>query len=413
MVDPVNESRAQEPDGARADDVSAEIASQLRLLWRSRASIVVSVVVLGAIGGAVGLLRQRQYEASATIAVSAGRLGEQSPGLVPTEAWLPLLTTVAVQAKVVEAVKLPSVASVRSLASQVTVRTLPLTNLIRIVVRLDSPQDAATVANAYADHGVAAAAQLARIDVDTVQADLKTMLDRADEHLKQSEREYDTYRTGARFEMLDREVEALGAQRGELQDVVLNLESERARLSKLEAELKGRQPLTSLRQAVVDDPGVSQAVQARAPTGVLGLEMTREMPNPVFENLDEEAAVTRARVAYLDQRRLRLAATVGLNGSQLTSLTMLYERESRLARLQSERELARRSYEAIATKYQGAQLAAVGRTSQLLVVDRAVPLDAALSRYVALQTLLGGMVGGLLASIVVLGRRVFAGAPGL
>ena len=118
-------------------------------------------------------------------------------------------------------------------------------------------------------------------------------------------------------------------------------------------------------------------------------------------------------MAYLDQRRLRLAATVGLNGSQLTSLTMLYERESRLARLQSERELARRSYEAIATKYQGAQLAAVGRTSQLLVVDRAVPLDAALSRYVALQTLLGGMAGGLLASIVVLGRRAFAGAPGL
>jgi uncharacterized protein involved in exopolysaccharide biosynthesis len=89
-------------------------------------------------------------------------------------------------------------------------------------------------------------------------------------------------------------------------------------------------------------------------------------------------------------------------------MTQLYERESTLVRLDSERRIARKSYEDIATRYQGTQLSAIGRAPQLIIVDPAIAPDRPVGRYLARNLVLGVTAGLLLGCVAVLLREALA-----
>jgi uncharacterized protein involved in exopolysaccharide biosynthesis len=391
----------------------SDTRDQLLLLWRHRVLILGLAVVLSAAAAVFSLVRTRQFEATATVSVSASRLGDNTPGRVPPETFVPLMATPAIAAGVIDELKLAGHSTTTLLGNVVTVRAVPESALIRIVVRMPAADEAARVANSFAAHAVAAATRAGRIDVEAIQGELKQMLDEATARLRAAEKAYDDFRVSARIEMLEREVETLVGQRGELMDVVVELESERARLARLEGELGKHDRVTSLRQSVVDDPALSEVARDGGSTSreLLGVQMTRESANPVFQNLDEETARSRAHVAYLEQQRVRLAQAAGLDGSQLARLTQLYERESALEQLDIERKLARKSYEDIAGKYQGTRLAAVGRTPQLLVVDPALAPERPVARYLTRNVMLGATAGLLLGCIIVVLRQALSGRP--
>ena len=124
----------------------------------------------------------------------------------------------------------------------------------------------------------------------------------------------------------------------------------------------------------------------------------------MFSEIDTSVAQSRAEVASLERQRTRLLEATGLKGNQLTRLTQLYEREATLERLDLERKLARKSYEDVAAKYQGAKLATIGRTPQLQVVDPALVPNRPEGRYLVRNVLLGVLAGLLLGAVFILGR---------
>lgn len=401
-------THARTPAGPEPPEVrdSMDAREQLLLLWRHRWPIIAAAVALGGLAAGFSFVRTRTFEATATVSVSASRLNDQTPAPVVTENYVPLMHTQAVASRVIADLKLDGFTPSGLLDNDVTVRAVPNTHLIRVVARLASAEQAAAVANRFAEEAVAAATRASRIDVETIERDLQQMLDDATARLRAAEQAYDGYRITARFEMVEREVETLVGQRSDLMEVVVELEGERARLARLESDLSSLAPVTPLRQAVVDEPALIEAARAAGADTreLLSLEMTREEPNEVYASLKAEASKTRADVAFLEQRRQRLTASAGLEGSQLTRLTQMYERESMLARLDSELAIARRSYEAIAARYQGTKLAAIGRAPQLLIVDPAVAPDRPVSRYLARNLILGVIAGLLLGCVGVLLR---------
>jgi uncharacterized protein involved in exopolysaccharide biosynthesis len=389
---------------------STDARQQLLLLWRHRWPILMTAAALGALAAGLSLLRTRTFEAAATVSVSASRLNDQTPTPVSPGNYVPLMYTQAVAAKVIADLKLDGFTPSGLLDNDVTVRAVPNTQLIRVVARLESAERAAAVANRFAEEAVAVATRASRIDVETIERDLQQMLEAATARLRAAEEAYDGYRTTARFEMVKREVETLVEQRSDLMKVVVELEGERARLARLENDLSSLTPVTPLRQAVVDEPVLGEAARAAGANTreLLSLEMTREAPNAVYASLKEEASKTRAHVAFLEQRRQRLTAAAGLDGSQLARMTQLYERESTLVRLDSERRIARKSDEDIATRYQGTQLSAIGRAPQLIIVDPAIAPDRPVGRYLARNLVLGVTAGLLLGCVAVLLREALA-----
>ncbi|HUU33476.1 MAG TPA: hypothetical protein VMW48_05395, partial [Vicinamibacterales bacterium] len=191
-----------------------DLRDQLMLLGRHWLLIVGLGAACGAAGTVYSITRARQFEATATVSVSGSRLVDQAAVRVAPETFVPLMTTQAVAAEVLDELKLPGVTAAGLLTGIVTVRAVPESSLIRIVARTEAPDLAASVANSFATHAVAAATRASRIDVDDVEGQLKRMLDEATTRLREAEKAYDDYRVSARVEMLQREVETLVSQRG-------------------------------------------------------------------------------------------------------------------------------------------------------------------------------------------------------
>ena len=82
----------------------------------------------------------------------------------------------------------------------------------------------------------------------------------------------------------------------------------------------------------------------------------------------------------------------------------MYRSESRLDQLEAERRIARKTYEDVASRYQGARLTAFARTPQLVVVDPALVPDRPTRRYLARNALLGFVVGALLGGMAAILR---------
>lgn len=395
---------------ALASSATAEVREQIALLWNARLTVVATAVALAVFGAAVSLFSERKFEAVTVVAVSTARLTSQPAAPAAPDSFVPLMSSQAIAAKVIADLKLDGYSPSDLLSTVVTVRAVTATNLIVVSARMTTPDQAASVSNRFAEEAVLAANRVSRIDVDAVEGQLKTMLDQAAQRLAAAEKAYDEYRIGARYELVEREVETLVGQRRELLDVLVDLEGEKARLARLDGDLSRLTPVTALKDSVVNAPALAEVARraGETPRELTDLQMQREEPSTTYANLSEEAAKTRANVAALEQRRQRLEAAVGVKGNRLGTLSEFYERASRLEHLEGERRIAQDAYADVADRYHGSSLAAVGRAPQLLVVDPAPVPDRPMSRYLTRNVVLGFVVGAVLASMTLLLRAALA-----
>ena len=100
--------------------------------------------------------------------------------------------------------------------------------------------------------------------MDTVEGELKTMLDQATDRMRAAETSYDDYRRTAQVELVKKEVDTLLLQRAELMKVSVDLEAERAKLARAEKELGAREPITNLRQTIVENPAAAEIAPDKA-----------------------------------------------------------------------------------------------------------------------------------------------------
>jgi uncharacterized protein involved in exopolysaccharide biosynthesis len=139
---------------------------------------------------------------------------------------------------------------------------------------------------------------------------------------------------------------------------------------------------------------LSQAARTQTDArGLIGLSLSSEQVNDVYKKLDEAVAESRTELASLESQRDRLVKTSGLAADTLPRLTEYYQRETRLQRLQLEYDIAKKAFQDISERYQGARLATLSRTPQLLVVDEADAPEQPVGRNVVRNTAIGLVLG--------------------
>lgn len=402
------------PPGLRgpAPGPGFDLREQLLSLWRARVPILVLAIVLAGAGAILSLLGTRQYEATATLSVTPSKAGDPAgPNPALALSFVPLIGSHTVAQQVVNELNLDDapyrLTPSRLLDEVVTVRAVPDSTLVRVVARIDNPELAARVAARFAELGIEHARHVTEGEVDSVTKELADMVEQANARATEAEKAYDDYRRTAQLELIKKEVETLLDQRADLMKVTVELEAERARLAKAEQEREARSPTTTLRQSIVEDTAMTEAARSQSDStrALLGMQMNREVSNPVFEEIDAEVADARAKVASLERARERLLQATGLKGEELTRLSQLYEREATLERLDLERKLARKTYEDVAAKYQGLRLAAIARTPQLHIVDPALVPHSPTGRYLLRNVMLGAVAGLFLGCVYVLARE--------
>ena len=394
------------PDRASSDEL--DVVDYLAALWQRRWVIVLCAIVAAAVALTIGLLQDRQYEAAALLSISPSKVPQEPARPVSPESLVPLIESDTVADAVVRELKLnegPEPLSAQNLLLRLNAAPLANTNLIRVTVRWSDPAMAARIANRTAEIAMDLHRRVNAEEVGTLEGDLQSMLSEAQVRMRAAQDAYEAYRREAQHELLKAEVDTLLEQRGDYLDLVVEIEAERARLTRAEEELAKRTPLGTMTQSIDKSPALMEAARSTAQTdSLIGLQMRSDYVNEVFMKLDEEVATGRATLAQLEKKRAQMISSSGVNAPQLAKLTRLYVTETTLERLKDEVEISRKAFQSVAERYQGAKLAATAATPRVQVVVPAAPPERPMSRLLARNLVLGGALGFVVGAFIALAR---------
>jgi uncharacterized protein involved in exopolysaccharide biosynthesis len=411
LADPPTLVRMREPI---PDDDDIRLGDYLHVLWVRRWLVLGCALVVGGLIATKTLLGGRSYEATLMMAVNQSKLGEQEAATVAASNFRPLIENHAIADAILHEFKLDQppydLTRTEFLDQVLIVEELRNTSLLQLRVRLADPELAARVANRLSEKAVDLARRLSQDEAVQARDDIKLQLDEAGKRLTEVELQLSAKREASQLQLLKKDVESLLDERAELMKVEVKLAGARAKMERAAEELGKRDRVQVLSRSIETDPAmmeaarVGQAAVGNTAPSVLGIQLKNEIANEVYTRVDELLARARTEVADLEKQRAQLVGRGGsLSVTRLPQLTELYKRESEVARLETDYELAKRVYMDVANRYQGARLQVAARSAQLQVIDPALPPNGPLPRRLTSRTAMGliiGLVLGILAAFV-------------
>jgi uncharacterized protein involved in exopolysaccharide biosynthesis len=347
------------------------LADYLAVIWHAKVWLVAAAIVAGAIMFAMSLSGPRVYESTVTFAVSQSKIGEGLQAAAGTASFRPMVESLSTAAAVMHQVGLDKGPNPMRpsdfLDNVMSVSEVRGTNLMRVTVVHTDPQLAAVMANSIAVYAVGVARDVSNTEAVHARDLIKIQVDEARKNLDTADKNLTNFKRTAQVEAVKKDVESQLAGRAGILDLLVSIESEKAKLASMEQALKDHPRKDTLNGT--------------------------DSVNQVYQQLDQDAATTRAYLASLEKQKSELVNVRKLGASTLAALTHLYELESELGRRQVEQDLAEKIYMVISQRYEEAALQVVGRSAELSVIDKAVPADRPVSRHVVRNTVVAGIVG--------------------
>jgi uncharacterized protein involved in exopolysaccharide biosynthesis len=373
--------------------------------WR----LLLGGVTLGALAAlAVNVFATRKYEAWASVLVTDTRSTERGPArnaLVPSVRTL--LENQTLADRIVREYQLDApphdLDAEDFLRSALRVDDVKGTDVIRVRVRLRDPALAARVADRLVALGLELNRRVTRNESNTERDALKAELDTARARMQERETALLEFKQKAQIEVSRKDVDSSLGQRGQMLGVLIDLETEKARLAGAEEQLKGRARVLTVRKSIDNDPALMEAARraGKEQDAVLGLQMQTEVMSPVYEALEQQVAVSRTRLAALERQMSELTNRLQMGDRNVAQLTSLYQKEIELGKRELELELARRVYSEVLVRYEQAPM--TGRKTELQLVDNALVPRRPVFPRPWLNLSLGaafGLLAGLLAAFV-------------
>jgi uncharacterized protein involved in exopolysaccharide biosynthesis len=390
----------------RRDDVIA-LGDYLSGLWRYRVPIAVITLAAMALALVISLRAPRVYETTLTMMVSSSKFGDQlgQPASISVASFRPLIESRSIAAIVIRELALDKpphgLTPSGFLAGVLSLEEVRGTNLIRLTVRYPDPVLAATIARRVAEVGISVANKVNTDEAGQARDIIKEQVDLAMLRYDRADKAVRSFKDTAQIEALKKDVEGTLAIRGTLLELLVKVEAERARLTRIDQELAKRTRVDTLKKTVDDGPILTEGARAggATPAGAAGLQLRTEAVSEVYETLDAEAAKIRANLAALEKQKAQLVDVRDIDASKLPKLSLLYAREGELARLEVERDIAQKSYVGVATLYESARLQVAARSARLEVIDPAVAPDQPLPRNTLRDTALAGIAAFSVAAL--------------
>lgn len=309
------------------------------------------------------------------------------------------------------------------------------TNIVKVKVTLADPTLAAEASRRMAQKAILLAQQITQQGGASIQDQLKGYLREAETRMQQAERELLEYKQRAQVELIKEDTDAQLKERGDLLPLVIAIEGERARLAAAENEIKRQQPVLQVGRATAaeealrrvqsaansqpdtdkrkadpkrgeTDPKRSEPEPKKDPAegevDAQHLDLTNPFVNPLYQTLDFQIATSRTRIARLEKERDEVMNVKKLGGKELGQLSELYRREIAQARLQASYDLATKVHGELALRYEQSRSQPVGNSSQLQIIDQALPPDTPVARKRLQNGMLGAGMGFIITALIVL-----------
>ena len=269
------------------------------------------------------------------------------------------------------------------------------TNVVRVRVKLRTPELAADASRRLARHAVVLTQHWNPQEGAAAYEQLKNPLAEAFQRFSRAADELVAYHQQSHGKLAKEDAQAIRNELEDLLDLTVKIEREKARVRAAEEEITHQNPVLTVGRPPTTLDWRRPAVDPESP------DLTSPIINPVYQTLDTQISTTRSWLAALEQERREIARLRKIGGAELARLNELYRTQIQLARLQSNLELAKKVYSDIFLRSEEARTQAFGNSPQLQLVDEAFapdrPLPAGRLRALLLGLIAGAFGAGLIA----------------
>jgi uncharacterized protein involved in exopolysaccharide biosynthesis len=399
-----------------ANEVS--LAEYLLFVWRHRVLLLVVMLSAATISLGVGWSRPPVFEAQARLMVVPPRPGTQARTVnVSTYQALAGSSDLIHQTLVELGFDKPphNFTASTLLAGNIEVAPVRDSNVIQLAARFNEPELAARFVARWAEKAVESAHRLLYDDVGTARDAIKAQVDAARERVERAEKALESFRTTSRLEVIEKEVDALLAQRARLLLLNAQIEAERARIAQAIAELE-KKPALSGERPVPPGAGGDQTGRGE-PAETVPRTSSDPWRDPAAGNrasLEHALSLSRMNLKALERERDQIVKATDLSGAAGRKLSQLHARRNKGERLRAEATQARNAYRDISLRYEQALAQAAALTPQLQVLDPPLTPTRPVSPRIARDTIAAVGVAwlatcaGLMLSLAV--RKVRGGS---
>ncbi len=441
---------------ASVSDRQRELSALWRTLVRRRATvlqiflIVVALVVVGTAvwpkaytttlkviaGNANGPAAQQGSSSSTNLPVLNALVLES--GMQTSETYAELFVESPVVQRVIQQLNLK--VSPDDLTSHVHVAPVTNTSILAVSVTWKDPATSAAIANAFGQAIVQRERQLVSSQADAALADLRQQLPTEQQRMNQAQDKLTKFETQHRIANIDEQTSAaitgLAALDAKLQQTTGDLRQAQAQLGSTNAQLASTPKTITGSTTLAQNPMVTglqtqltqdqvqlqqdeqqytnrypQVVALKAQIAKLQAAMAKaqqtvvsgssEVPNPVYEQLAQQAAQLRGQVAADNAQITEVHAELKSTQPQLSALPA---QAAQLAQLQRNAKSAQDVVTALEQKYVDARVASETAISDVTITQPATAQDAQVKPSLKLNflvSLLLGLVLGITGALVV------------
>ncbi len=380
----------------------------LRIIVRRGWLILGVTLAVGIITWLVARTMPKEYRSSATVIIAPPKAG----AVVPPGTYRGLLQNPSLTAQALSELGLDkpphSIDPQTFLAKSVEIEEVPATNLLIVHVQMQDAGLAARIANGIVTAAVKLNQRLNQDAATAASNDLQSQLAQARSRFDEAQKRFLDFKSSAQLDLRRRDAEALLTARQGLLALTVEIAAEKARIAGTAKELGGLQRVLDVRRVgsdrgtllsssigearrtqVRDDRTPPESTETTSPPVS---DARSEFINPVYEALEFQVATGRARLASLESRQNELVVNHKLGGAQIRQLSDLYDRETQQTRLDLERDLAQRTYQDLAGRYDQARAQVATDTNQLQTVGLAAPATRPAAPKIAMMVVVAALV---------------------
>jgi len=423
------------------EEQEINLIDYLNVIWKRKGLIIGGTLVAAAVALVVSLRMPKTYEASVTLLVTESKIPSAEgrepgkTGLSP-ETFEGMIRNKSLAQQAIQKFGLDQkpykLAPEGFVNGVLSVKMQGQTNLINLTVQFPDAGLAKDIANFLGEQAVELNTQLNRADTLKTRDYIKMQLDDARAKMEREQATLVQFRREARLATLQKEIEVLLAQKGNLEnkyfealvhleelkasplktslgeaedrllqfrqtanmaslradrefllqaknslahaynEAVTAIQGHRARLQELSGQIKGQQKVETIIKSIEKEPGLLIAAGEENPGGkrdLLALQMKSEEFNPVYRNTEQALITTRVELAGLEARRDDLQGRIEVTEGKVALIEkQLAAKETEFDRLSQEYNLAKEEW------------ARMVRTSLPATVARKKVLEGEMSR---------------------------------
>ena len=271
-----------------------------------------------------------------------------------------------------------------ALSKKVEIERVENTNIIRLLVKDNSPKEAKKIADVWAREYIEYSQKLISEEIKGTGSFIADQFDIAKQSLMQAEEEIKDFKNNYKLDLMKAELEIkkgkINGERKELINSDLALKTKQITLKELKKEIEGEDEFIIISKAITDEALWQQTLKGKDASSLENKKLKSEMVNPIYQNLKERIVNLNIETNVLNSKIEYLETSIKQTNEEIGSLEKATnQRQFELTQLKRQMDIYEKAYNSLSSKIEEVRIIEAAQLDEVKIVSSAMEPSSAVA----------------------------------